>query len=103
MIQITDAMMQNIGNGTYTLDNVARIRNVLTEAGVGDIELHPVEIDAIRRHREAERLARAWAEKLLAAGPMPICTCTLHGDGTVETTNGCKLGHRVGQLPDEVK
>ena len=52
MIKITDAMMQNIGNGAYTLENVARIRNVLTEAGIEDIELHRLEVESIRKHRD---------------------------------------------------
>lgn len=99
--RITQKDLDDLG-GASTLDNIRRIRGILTRAGVTDIELHPLEIRRVIELRESERLAREGIGRLLAGGPMPVCTCTLDRGGIIESSSGCPLQHRVGEFPDPV-
>lgn len=104
-VEITDAMLAQVGTGAHTLENVGRVRRILAAAGVEDVELHKLEIQQIRLLRAQQAELAAAAEKLFAAGPMPFCRCEPKDDGSglIGNTYGCKLGHRPGTFPDEVK
>jgi hypothetical protein len=92
-IVITTDMINALG-GAYTAESVRRVRAVLSAAGVGDVELHPLELDELHRCRQSERAARAQAERIVALGPMPLHCCELGDDGHVETHNDCPHGCR---------
>jgi len=102
--RITDKMLAALG-GAYTLDNVSKARSLLTLAGITDIELHRLEVERLVELRLKERSARALADAIRDAGPLPECRCILRTDGTglVADFNGCALGHRNGEHPREVR
>jgi hypothetical protein len=73
-VKITDTMLYAVCSGgvPHTPVNVHRVRRILTEAGVGDVELHRVEIEEITdlRKRAAGFLERA--REIEDRGPMPV-------------------------------
>lgn len=101
--RITNKMIAALG--AYTLDNVSKVRSLLTVAGVTDIELHRLEVERLIELRLKERSARALADAIRDAGPLPECRCIPRTDGTglVADVNGCILGHRTGEHPREVR
>lgn len=95
--RITLRMVFMVSSGGVTLENVDRVRRVLEAAGVEDVELHALEVDAVLRYREGARLKLAAADRLLAAGPLPEHTCEVIPDGTVSATNDCPVGCNAGR------
>jgi hypothetical protein len=96
--RITTEMLLVVGAGGVTAENVGRVRRLLAAAGVEDVELHALEVEAVKRYREQARVALASADKLLAAGPLPTHTCvTAVDDGPVTATNGCPVGCCAGK------
>lgn len=90
---ITTDMINALG-GAHTIENVSRIRALLSAAGVGDVELHPLELASLQRWRESERAAYAAVQRIVSLGPMPPHCCELGDDGHVETHNDCPHGCR---------
>jgi hypothetical protein len=85
-----------VAHGGQIVDAARRVRDVLTAAGVADIELHPLEIKALLGYREQERAARAMAEHYLALGPLPEHTCTVDEDTELVTVHAeCPYGCRI--------
>jgi hypothetical protein len=101
--RITDAMLVAVAGRPDSAESVRRVRDILKAAGVTDVELHPVEIERVRQLRTEQALCATMADAILAAGPLPPCTCTLDDSGLVAKVNGCPLGHKKGLFPDEVK
>jgi len=91
--KITDEMIIT-ANGSFSLEAVGKVRRILAAAGVTDIELHRLEIEALRKHREQARLSTAAADRYLASGPLPGHTCIVNHNGTVNDAGNCPFGCR---------
>lgn len=98
--EITDRMVVTTRQALNSLEGVRRARAILTEAGLTDVELRRVEIDAYRDYRERERLAREQAMKILSLGPLPEHRCILREpdpSAPVANAMACPYGCRPGQ------
>lgn len=91
--KITDAMILAAG-GAFSLEAVGKVRRILDAAGVTDVELHRLEIEALRGHREKARMYAAAADRYLASGPLPDHGCIVDGEGVVTDAGNCPLGCR---------
>lgn len=91
--KITDSMIITAA-GSFSLQAVDKVRRILTAAGTPDIELHRLEIEAIRKHREIARIATVNAETYLASGPLPDHGCIVDADGIVSDAGNCPFGCR---------
>lgn len=80
--------------GSFSLEAVGKVRRILVEAGVEAVELHRLEIEALRKYRENARIADAAAERYLASGPLPDHTCIVGDDGLVADAGSCAFGCR---------
>jgi hypothetical protein len=70
-VKITDRMLSLLGKGV-SMPAIMTLRHLLAEAGVDDVELHPVEIAEIERSRAAAAHRLREAEQIEALGPMPV-------------------------------
>lgn len=91
--KITDSMIIAAA-GSFSLEAVGKVRRILAEAGVETIELHKLEIEALRKYRESARIATAAAERYLASGPLPNHTCIVGDDLAVVDAGSCPYGCR---------
>jgi hypothetical protein len=91
--KITDAMIITAA-GSFTLTAVDKVRRILTEAGVRDVELHRLEIEALRKCREQARVSDAAANRYLASGPLPDHGCIVDVDFVVTDAGNCPYGCR---------
>lgn len=91
--RITDAMII-AANGSFSLEAVDKVRRILAAAGVTDVELHRLEIEQVRKHREQARVSSAAADRYLASGPLPDHTCIVNHNGTVNDAGNCPFGCR---------
>jgi hypothetical protein len=91
--KITDPMILAAG-GVFTLEAVSKVRRILDAAGVTDVELHRLEIDAVRKYREQARADTAAAERFLSGGPLPDHACLVDEDGVVTHAESCPYGCR---------
>lgn len=91
--KITDSMLITAA-GSYTPEAVGKVRRILADAGVTDVELHRFEIDALRKYREQARAATAAADRYLASGPLPDHGCIVDDAGIVVDAGNCPFGCR---------
>lgn len=73
-VKITDKMLYIVassGATPFTLTNIDRVRRLLADVGVTDVELHPLEIEAIDELRERAAGAIRQANAIEARGPRP--------------------------------
>jgi hypothetical protein len=68
--KITVQMLDALGKG-HSAEAVERLRGLLAEAGVTDVELHPYEINQAQSHRRAAARDIRLAEAIESRGPMP--------------------------------
>lgn len=91
--KITDSMLITAA-GSYSPEAVGKVRRILTDAGVTDVELHRFEIEALRKCRERARTLTAEADRYLAAGPLPDHGCIVDDLGVVTDAGNCPFGCR---------
>jgi len=91
--KITDPMIITAA-GSFSLEAVGKVRRILDAAGVADVELHRLEIEAVRKHREQARVSAAAAERYLASGPLPDHGCIVDDKGVVTDAGSCPYGCR---------
>lgn len=91
--KITDSMIITAA-GSFSLEAVSQVRRILDAAGVPDVELHRLEIDAVRKYREQARVSSAAAERYLASGPLPDHGCLVDDAGIVIDAGKCPFGCR---------
>lgn len=92
-VEITDEMII-AANGSFSLESVGKVRRILGAAGVSGIELHKLEIEALRKHRENARASDAAADRYLASGPLPDHRCIVDDAGVVKKAGNCPYGCR---------
>jgi hypothetical protein len=91
--KITDSMIITAA-GSFSLEAVGKVRRILVDAGVPEIELHRLEIEALRKHRENARVHTAAADRYLASGPLPDHGCLVDDAGIVTDAGNCPFGCR---------
>lgn len=91
--KITDEMIIAAA-GSFSLEAVGKVRRILGAAGVPDVELHRLEVEAVRKHREQARVHTGAAERYLAAGPLPDHGCIVDDLGVVIDVGNCPFGCR---------
>lgn len=91
--KITDEMIIAAAS-SFSLEAVGKVRRILGAAGVPDVELHRLEVEAILKHREQARVHTGAAERYLASGPLPDHTCIVNDLGVVADAGNCPYGCR---------
>ena len=100
--RITSKMLFAADRGGVTDESVARVRRILTEAGVGDVELHALEVERLIKLCEQMRATQASIDRILASGPLPEHTCRTGPDWQVLETNDCPVGCNANRPRIEV-
>ena len=103
-VRITDEMLIACGGSAFnTLENVSRVRRILSQAGVQDVELHRLEIRQIRQLTDDVRRRRLQLAQLLESGPRPSeHTCDLSESGLVREHGDCPFGCTPGEMRIEI-
>ena len=95
-VRIDNGMINTVGQ--HTLATIYTIRKILESAGVHEVELHMIELDRIVKLQDEIATLQAEMGRLLARGPMPVCTCTINTAANLvqDAEQDCPYGHKRG-------
>jgi len=102
VVRITTKMLFAADRGGVTHESVAAVRRIFAEAGIGDVELHALEVERLIKLCEQVRATQASIDRILASGPLPEHTCRTGPEWEVLEANDCPVGCSANRARIEV-